>query len=209
MNSSKTAASLHQCGARLGASFAGKAALVATLASETPALRRFQDHEPPPRSAYGMWRAWLANSSPKGFTHRSIGLFSPDDLVTAALAPLDKGPLERVRRTLSLQSPLTGDAFEEASGMLEQRVDWLNSLAAVLIGDSQPLETFMRILGNNLESWGLFGPAAAAQCSAAAAREAAREPNSSPGSARDWPGSSQGGPTHPTASCHYLPKSPS
>jgi len=159
MNSSKTAASLHQCGARLGASFAGKAALVATLASETPALRRFQDHEPPPRSAYGMWRAWLANSSPKGFTHRSIGLFSPDDLVTAALAPLDKGPLERVRRTLSLQSPLTGDAFEEASGMLEQRVDWLNSLAAVLIGDSQPLETFMRILGNNLESWGLFGPA--------------------------------------------------
>lgn len=159
MNVCKTAASLQQCGANLGASFASESALLATMASETPALRRFQNHEPPSGSTYGLWLTWLKAISPKGFTHRTVGAFSPDDLATAVLADLDTGPLERLQHALVRQAPLTVTGLEAAVRALALRVEWLTGLAALLVGRGQPSDLFTVTIAVKHQTWGFFGPA--------------------------------------------------
>lgn len=158
MNSSRAATALHQCGAEFKASFAGETALLATMISETQALQRFREHEPAEGSVYGLWLAWLSAISPKGFRHRSVGSFSPDDLVSAFLANLDKTPLERLQREIRRQPPPAKSAFQGADGALELRVEWLNSLAAVLVGQESAVEVLVSIVGDNVERWAAYGP---------------------------------------------------
>ena len=75
--------SLDQCGATLTSHFGPKVGELAVRVSEDPSTRRFRHEKVPTGSSYGDWLRWLELLSPKGFTHRTMGSFTPEDLVMA------------------------------------------------------------------------------------------------------------------------------
>lgn len=157
--------SLDQCGATLTSDFGPKVGELAVRVSEDPSTRRFRRVDVPTGSSYGDWLRWLELVSPKGFAHRTMGSFTPDDLVMAKETVAYKG--EVVRVVNRLQS--SGGPAVWSSGApfwsLARRQEWLNDLAGMLVQESTASEVFLKYAAGfpTDVALGPAGPSVAAQ----------------------------------------------
>ena len=157
--------SLHQCGATLTSDFGPKVGELAVRVSEDPSTRRFRRVDVPTGSSYGDWLRWLELVSPKGFTHRTMGSFTPEDLVMAKETVAFKG--EVVQVVNRLQS--SGGPAVWSSGApfwsLDRRREWLCDLTGMLVQESTAREVFFKYADDfpTDVALGPAGPSVAAQ----------------------------------------------
>ncbi len=157
--------SVDQCGATLTSHFGPKVGELAVRVSEDPATRRFRRVDVPTGSSYGDWLRWLELVSPKGFRHRTLGSFTPEDLVMAKETVELRG--EVIRLVNRLQS--SGGPAVWSSGALfwslARRQEWLVDLSGMLVGESTASEVFLKYADDfpTGVALGPAGPSVAAQ----------------------------------------------
>ena len=83
MNVENPSRSLPQCGQDFHSVFATKASLLALVASGLHGMMDFKAFDAPEETVYGQYQSLLAELSPKGFSHRSVDSFTPEDLAQA------------------------------------------------------------------------------------------------------------------------------
>ena len=131
MQEPHAAKSLNQCGAKLTIGFAPFASVAAVAVSEHPGTRRFRRRDVPTGSLYATWRRWLELVSPKGHVHRTLGAFTPSDLVDAQGIPV-RGELIRLLHAIEkADEPLFGSATADRAWTIPRRKTWLVGLSEV------------------------------------------------------------------------------
>jgi len=150
--------SVDQCGATLTSHFGSKVGELAVRVSEDPATRRFRRVDVPTGSSYGDWLRWLELVSPKGSCHRTLGSFTPEDLVMAKETVEMRG--EVIRLVNRVQS--SGGPAVWSSGVpfwsLARRQEWLFDLSGMLVGESTTSEVFLKY-ADDLPTGVALGPA--------------------------------------------------
>jgi len=161
----KPSKSLDQCGTTLTSHFGPKVGELAVRVSEDPATRRFRRVDVPTGSSYGYWRRWLELISPTGFTHRTLGSFTPDDLVTAKETVELRGEVRKVVDALDSSGGPAAWFDETLFWSLARRKEWLNDLAGILVQESTASEVFLKYAAGfpTDVALGPAGPSVAAQ----------------------------------------------
>ncbi len=157
MQRMKVSRSLDQCGATFTERFAPMACTLSALVSEDPATRRFRHVDVPLGSAYGDWRRWLELVSPKGFVHRTLGAFTPDDLVTAAEAVQFKGEIVRLVNAIGAAGSRSGAPEELRMWSIARRQEWLVDMSRLLVGDLEVVKILDKF-GRDLPTAVPLGP---------------------------------------------------
>ena len=165
MQETQAARSLNQCGAKLTIGFAPVASVAAVAVSENPGTRRFRKRDVPTGSLYATWRRWLELVSPKGHVHRTLGAFTPSDLVAAQGIPV-RGEVIRLLNAIErADAPLFGSATADRAWTIPRRKTWLVGLSEVLIDQvtaTDVLGDFRDVLPT-VTPLGPTGPTVAAQ----------------------------------------------
>lgn len=133
MQQTQASRSLDQCGAKLTIRFAPIASVAAVVVSENPGTRRFRKRDAPTGSLYATWRRWLELVSPKGHVHRTLGAFTPSDLIDAQGIPFRGEVVRLVNAIEKADAPLFGSTTADRAWTIPRRKTWLVRLSEVLI----------------------------------------------------------------------------
>ena len=165
MQQTQASRSLDQCGAKLTIRFAPIASVAAVVVSENPGTRRFRKSDVPTGSLYATWRRWLELVSPKGHVHRTLGAFTPSDLIDAQGVSF-RGEIVRLINAIEkADAPLFGSATADRAWTIPRRKTWLVGLSEVLIDQvtaTDVLGDFCDVLPT-VTPLGPTGPTVAAQ----------------------------------------------
>jgi len=183
MQEKKASRSIDQCGVALTDDFAAMVCTLAALVSEEPATRRFRNVVAPAGSSYGNWQRWQELVSPKGFTHRTIGSFTPEDLLDAYEAVPFRGEVARLVNSIGTKGTSPGFHEDLRAWSISRRQEWLVWLSRLLAGESNALDVLTEFEEDppSMVPFGPVGPTVAAQelvlwlCSDAELTELERE----------------------------------
>jgi hypothetical protein len=151
--------SVDQCGATLTSHFGPRVGELAVRVSEDPATRRFRRVDVPTGSSYGDWLRWLELVSPKGFRHRTLGSFTPDDLVMARESVPLRGEVHRLVDGLeSWGGPAVWPGEPHIFWSLARRTAWLSDLSGMLVGNV-PVGVVYAKYAADFPTHALLGPA--------------------------------------------------
>ena len=158
MNVENPSRALPQCGQDFHSVFATKASLLALVASEGSGMMDFKAFDAPQETVYGQWQGLLAELSPKGFSHRSVDSFTPEDLaqafgtqsVASRLGGLHLGELAQS------QPPIQDESWDLLKGEFLRHLLWLGCLSDLLRGATSLPEFWKEV---DPESWGPYARA--------------------------------------------------
>jgi hypothetical protein len=159
MNVENPSRALPQCGQDFHSVFATKASLLALVASGGSGMMDFKAFDAPQESVYGQWQRLLAKLSPKGFSHRSVDSFTPEDLAQAfdsQSVASQFGGLHLGRLIQSQPSIQQDESWGLLEGEFLRHLLWLGCLSDLLRG-AVSLPEFWEAV--DPESWGPYARA--------------------------------------------------